>query len=169
LVWTDTAPMWQASSSPRCRACARPLPPGPARRITDQQWAAVEIGLAEVSQRMLSLLPPARTAAVISGPVTIDIDTTDVEVYGPRKRGVAYNHQGQRVGRPHVATWAETETTLAAELLSGNDDPRSHAAALLRRALAALPEGARAGRVALRVDAGYFAGELACVPHRGRR
>ena len=31
------------------------------------------------------------------GPVTIDLDTTDVEVYGRKKRGVAYNHQGQRV------------------------------------------------------------------------
>ena len=61
-------------------------------------------------------------------PVTIDLDATDVEVYGRRKRGVAYNHQGQRCGRPHVATWAETETVLAAELLSGNDDPRASAA-----------------------------------------
>jgi hypothetical protein len=39
-------------------------------------------------------------------PVTIDLDTTDVEVYGRKKRGVSFNHQGQRVGPPHVATWA---------------------------------------------------------------
>ena len=57
--------------------------------------------------------------------MTIDLDTTDVEVYGRRKRGVAYNHQGQRVGRPHVATWAETATVLAADLMAGNDDPAS--------------------------------------------
>jgi hypothetical protein len=50
---------------------------------------------------------------------------------------------------------------LAAELVSGNDDPRAGAAALLRRALAALPHQARRGRVRLRADAGYFAGELA--------
>jgi hypothetical protein len=79
------------------------------------------------------------------------------------KRGVDYNYQGQRCGRPHVAGWAETETVLAAELLSGNDDPRSHAGKLLRRALAALPAEVRAGRVRLRADAGYFAGELARV------
>ncbi|MCA1671685.1 MAG: transposase, partial [Actinobacteria bacterium] len=64
-------------------------------------------------------------------------------------------------GRPHVASWAQTATTLAADLLAGNEDPRRHAAQLLRRALAALPESARAGRVRLRADAGYFAGELA--------
>jgi hypothetical protein len=28
--------------------------------------------------------------------VTIDLDTTDVEVYGRKKRGVAYNYQGVR-------------------------------------------------------------------------
>jgi hypothetical protein len=93
--------------------------------------------------------------------VTIDLDTTDVEVYGRRKRGVAFNHQGQRVGRPHVACWADTATVLAADLLAGNEDPRRDAAALLNRALAALPAPARAGRIRLRADAGYFAGQLA--------
>jgi hypothetical protein len=76
---------------------------GLARRITPAQWEAVERGLAVVTGRM----PAQRAAALADGPVTIDLDTTDVEVYGRKKRGVAYNHQGQRVGRPHVAAWAE--------------------------------------------------------------
>jgi hypothetical protein len=97
--------------------------------------------------------------------VTIDLDTTDVEVYGRKKRGVAYNYQGQRVGRPHVATWAETATVLAADLMAGDADPRSHAPGLLRRARAGLPAAARAGRVRMRADAGYFAGELARAAH----
>src|SRR5260370_24440657 len=58
---------------------------------------------------MVARLAPERAAAVTGGPVTRDLDPTDVEVYGRKKRGVAYNHQGQRVGRPHVAAWAETE------------------------------------------------------------
>jgi hypothetical protein len=103
----------------------------------------------------------AAQAAALSESVTIDLDTTDVEVYGRRKRGVAFNHQGQRCGRPHVATWAETATVLAADLMAGNEDPRPRAAELLRRALAALPARARAGRIRLRADGGYFAGDLA--------
>ena len=139
---------------------------GLARRITPAQWRAVESGLAAVTGRMLDLLPPGRAAALAGGPVTIDLDTTDVEVYGSRKRGVAYNHQGQRVGRPHVAAWAETEIVLAGDLGDGTDDPRATAPDLLRRALAALPAAARAsGRVALRADAGYFAGALARAAH----
>jgi hypothetical protein len=138
---------------------------GLARRITPRQWQAVETGLAAVTRRMLALLPAERAAALTGGPVTIDLDTTDVEVYGRKKRGVAYNHQGQRVGRPHVAAWAETEIVLAADLGDGADDPRATAPDLLRRALACLPAAARAGRVAMRADAGYFAGQLARAAH----
>jgi hypothetical protein len=142
---------------------------GLARRITPGQWLAVETGLAAVTGRMLDLLPAERAAALAGGPVTIDLDTTDVEVYGRKKRGVAYNHQGQRVGRPHVAAWAETEIVLAADLGDGTDDPRATAPDLLRRALAGLPERARAsGRVAMRADAGYFAGALARAAHDER-
>ena len=89
------------------------------------------------------------------------------EVYGSRKRGVDYTYQGQRTGRPHVAAWAETEIPLAADLLAGDDDPRSSAVELLGRALAALPQAIRDGaaaagrKIALRADAGYVAGDLA--------
>ena len=64
---------------------------GLARRITPGQWLKVETGLAAVTARMLDLLPSARAAALTEGAVTIDLDATDVEVYGSKKRGVAYN------------------------------------------------------------------------------
>ncbi len=133
---------------------------GLARRFTDGQWHAVEIGIGDIGAAMLAALPAERAAALCEQ-VTIDLDTTDVEVYGRHKRAVAYNYQGQRCGRPHVATWAETATVLAADLMAGNEDSRPHAGALLNRALAALPARARAGRILLRADAGYFAGQLA--------
>jgi DDE family transposase len=133
---------------------------GLAHRLSAGQWHAVETGLGDVAAAAVRLLPVDRAAALCEQ-VTIDLDTTDVEVYGRRKRGVAFNHQGQRVGRPHVATWADTATVLAADLLAGNEDPRRDAAALLNRALAALPAAVRAERIRLRADAGYFAGQLA--------
>jgi hypothetical protein len=74
---------------------------------------------------------------------------------------VADNYQGQRCGRPQVATWAETATALAADLMAGDEDPRGHAAELLGRALAALPAAVQGARILLRADAGYFAGALA--------
>jgi Transposase DDE domain group 1 len=136
---------------------------GLARGIGEGQWSRVQTGVAAVSARMLARLPAARRAALLRR-VTIDLDTTDVEVYGRGTRGVAYNYQGQRCGRPHVASWAEAGVALAAELLAGNEDPRRGAPGLLRRALAALPEGV--GQVKLRADGGYFAVELAIAAHR---
>ena len=87
---------------------------GLARRFTDPQWTAVETGVAQVTERVFELLPVARRARPAES-VTIDLDTTDVEVYGSRKRGVEYNHQGQRCGRPHVATWAVRSGTARPE------------------------------------------------------
>jgi hypothetical protein len=59
---------------------------------------SVKTGLAVVTERMLELLPAPRAAVLAEGPVTIDLDTTDVQVYGHRKRGVAYNHRGSGWG-----------------------------------------------------------------------
>ena len=114
---------------------------GLARRFSEGQWAAVETGLGDVHAHALDLLGRVDSdrARALSADVTIDMDTTDVEVYGRLKRGVAVNHQGQRVGRPHVATWADASVVLAADLGDGRDDPRASCAELLGRALAALP------------------------------
>ena len=139
---------------------------GIARRFTGKHWRGTEAGLAAATARMVDLLPAERGTELAEGPVTIDIDATDVEVYGSKKRGVAYTYQGQRAW-PHVASWAETEIPLAADLLAGDQDPRSSVVALLGRALAALPRAVRDGaaaagrKIALRADAGYFAGDLA--------
>ena len=97
---------------------------GLARRFGAEQLAGLEAGTAGIMARAFDLLPAQRREALCAGAVTIDMDSTDVEVYGRRKQGVAYNYQGQRVGRPHVAAWAEGGLVLAADLMSGRDDVR---------------------------------------------
>jgi hypothetical protein len=62
---------------------------GLARRFDDRNWRAVQTGLAAVTERMLRLLPAQRAAALTEGRVTIDLDTTDVEVYGRTKDGAS--------------------------------------------------------------------------------
>jgi hypothetical protein len=137
-----------------------------ARRFGATQVAGLEVGNIAVIARAFDLLPAGRRERLTES-VTVDMDSTDVEVYGSRKQGVAYNYAGQRAGRPHLATWAEAGLTVAAELLAGNDDVRPRAADLLARALAGIPDAvlsglAQAGRVPrLRADAGYFTGDLA--------
>jgi len=131
-----------------------------ARRFGPRQLRGIEAGLAELSGRWLDRLPAGRRAALLGRGPTIDLDSTDVEVYGRAKDATAYNYQGQRAGRPHLASWAEAGLPLAADLLGGRDDVRPRCADLLRRALAGLP-AAVTGRPRVRADAGYFTAELA--------
>lgn len=136
---------------------------GIARRFGPEQLAGIEAGLATILARAIERMNEQRRAQLFGVDPTIDMDSTDVEVYGRRKKGVNYNYAGQRAGRPHLATWAQAGVVLAGELLSGTDDVRPRAADMLRRALAALPAGALAEgrRVRLRADAGYFTANLA--------
>jgi len=138
---------------------------GLARRFGPDHLAGIETSIADLAWRAIGLLPVERRVA-LGAKVTLDLDSTDVEVYGSKKQGVAYNYQGQRCGRPHLATWAEAGLTTAADLLAGNDDVRPRAADMLRRGLAGIPEKVRAeaaahDRLRTRADAGYFTAELA--------
>lgn len=133
---------------------------GLARRFGPEQLCGIESGMARLLLRAVGMLPAPRRAQLCGVDPTIDMDSTDVEVYGPGKRGVAYNYKGQRAGRAHLAGWAQAGVVLAGELLAGNDDVRPRAADLLRRALAAMP-GEVTGRARVRADAGYCTAELA--------
>lgn len=138
---------------------------GLARRFTDDHLQGVEAGIAALVGRYYRFLL-AKRRVELTARVTIDMDSTDVEVYGSRKQGMAYNYAGQRCGRPHLAIWAEAGLSVAADLLAGNDDVRPRCADLLERALAAVPKqvrtaAANADRLRIRADAGYFTAELA--------
>ncbi len=156
----------------RCRAdgvgqALAPVPTPPsttaatlAKRIDADRRLGIETAVAAVSATVVAQLPAVRRRRLLATP-TIDIDATEVEVYGRAKDGVDYNYLGQRAGRPHLATWAEHGVTLAADLIGGRDDPRAGAPDLLGRAVAGLPEGA--GRARVRADTGYFARDIAAA------
>jgi hypothetical protein len=65
---------------------------GLARRFSDGQWHGVETGIGDVAAAALAALLPERAAALCEQ-VTIDLDTTDMEVYRSKKRGVACNYR----------------------------------------------------------------------------
>jgi len=129
-----------------------------ATRFGPTALAGIEAGIGRVNARVLGLVGQVRRSA-LTRRATIDIDATDVEVYGPTKRGAAYNYQGQRSYRPDIALWAELGVPIAADLLAGNDDPRASVVKLIERAHAHLPAGI--AQVALRMDTGYFAADAA--------
>jgi len=131
---------------------------GVAGRFTQRHLAGIEAGIAVLHQRVLAGVGQVRRSSLLRE-VTLDLDATDVEGYGRAKRGCGYTYQGQRAYRPDIVFWAELGVPVAADLLSGTDDPRASAVGLLRRGLAGLPDGVK--KVRVRMDAGYFAGQIA--------
>jgi hypothetical protein len=132
-----------------------------AERFGPAQLAGIEEGIGEIVCRAVAVAAPARRAALRAGGATIDLDGTDVEVYGAAKEGVAYNYKGQRGGRPHVATWAEAGLVTAADLLAGDEDPRPGAGSLIERSVATLTAAGVTARPKVRGDVGYFAKDIA--------
>ena len=93
-------------------------------------------------------------------PVTIDLDATQVTVYGQRKQGAARSRHGSMSYAPHVATWAQRGRALTCELVGGNREKLSgvECARIARRAIALLAAGH--GTVTVRIDSAYYAIEL---------
>jgi hypothetical protein len=134
---------------------------GLAERFGPAQVAGIEEGIGEIVGRVVGLLPAGRRAVLRAGTVTIDLDGTDVEVYGAKKEGIAYSYKGARAGRPHVATWAEAGVVTAADLLAGDGDPRPGAGSLIERSVATLRAAGVTARPTVRGDVGYFAKDIA--------
>lgn len=131
---------------------------GIAKRFTDTHLDGILPALKTINTGWVNRLPAARRGALLRQ-VTIDGDSTDVEVYGRSKDGAAHAYTGALTLRPHIGHWAEAGIPLAADLLGGKEDPRSSVVDLLDRAIAALPDGVE--RIQCRWDAGYFAADLA--------
>lgn len=138
---------------------------GLAKRFTEETFTGIETAVAALNARALGLVGQVRASA-LARQVTLDIDATDIEVYGPTKAGAAYNYQGQRTYRADIVLWAELGVPLAADLLAGDDDPRSSVVALIERThanlISTVPDATGTDLlVALRMDAGYFAADAA--------
>jgi hypothetical protein len=124
-----------------------------AMRFGPDERAGVQVAWAEAIARAVGLMPAGEQRR-LAARVTLDADPTDIEVYGAKKHGVAYNYLGQRAGRAFLVTWAELGVVLAAELFAGNDDPRPVAGDLIGSAIECLPAGL--AKPCVRADAGFF-------------
>lgn len=131
-----------------------------AARFGPVQLAGIETALGGIYTRWLGLVPAAVQAELVLRDPTIDLDASDIVVYGKTKQDVGWNYAGLRCGRVHLASWAQAELPLAADLMAGNDDVRPGAGELLKRAVAVLPAQV-CGRPRVRADAGYFDAALA--------
>jgi len=91
---------------------------------------------------------------------TVDLDATQIEVYGRYKQGAARDRLGKLSYAPHVAFWAQRGRALTGELVAGNREKLSgvECARIARRAISLLP--AEHGPLCFRIDSAYYQIEL---------
>lgn len=97
-----------------------------------------------------------KAARILGGdkPITLDLDSSIIEVFGYLKEGARYGYSGVKGLHPLLCFWAETRLLVGARLRSGNRTSAHHVQSFLGECLARLPKD-RAIR--LRLDAGYYA------------
>ncbi len=140
----------RAVPTPPASTTARTL----AQRFGPDELAGIEAAWAETTARAVRLAAGADRAQLRNTRPTIDLDATEIEVYGRHKQGVAYNYLGQLAGRVLLGTWADAGVALAVATMAGNHDPRPAAPDVVGAAVAGLPAGLARPRV--RMDSGFF-------------
>ena len=126
-----------------------------AKRFRRVHCQRIERAMAAAGERLDRALGRDLTA-----PVTIDLDATQITVYGRRKQGAARCRTGHLSYAPHIAFWAERGRALTAELVGGNQErlEGKEYARIASRAIGLLP--AEHGPVTMRIDSAYYAVEL---------
>ena len=124
-----------------------------------RRYRRTHLGAAEQAFAACANAMDAQLGRTVEGPVTLDFDSTGVEVYGRNKPGAGVNYQGQLAYQPLLCSWAQRGRLLGTELLAGNDSTRGEEPRqLLKRALGYLPDGH--GPVAARFDSGFYRVDL---------
>ncbi len=126
-----------------------------AKRFRRVHCQRVERAIATAGQRLDSAL-----GREVGEPMTVDLDATQITVYGRHKQGAARCRTGEVSYAPHLAFWAQRGRALTAELVGGHQERLSggECAKLASRATSLLPDGH--GPVTFRVDSAYYAIEL---------
>ena len=126
-----------------------------AKRFRRVHCQRVERAMALASERLDDAV-----GREVTEPVTIDLDATQITVYGRGKEGAARCRTGQLSYAPHIAFWAQRGRALTAELVGGNQERLSgrECARIASRAIGLLPAGH--GPVTMRIDSAYYAIEL---------
>jgi len=127
-----------ARCSSRRRSRRAPTPAA-GRCLRPDQLAGIEAGLTAVDTRWLALVPATGRAPLVLRDPRIDLDSSDIEVYGRTTHGIGWSYTGVRSARVRLTSWGQAELPLAMELMAGNDDVGPRAAELQHRALTVLP------------------------------
>ena len=100
-------------------------------------------------------------------PMTIDIDSTILEVYGSLKEGASYGYTKVLGFHPLLATRADTGETLHVRFRKGSSNTQRGAQRFVRETVGRVRRAGASGALTLRCDSGFFSQYVvqACRDH----
>lgn len=110
-----------------------------------------------VSRELLARLWTAGAGpADLAGPLTIDLDSSIVPVYGRSKQGAAFGYTKVRGYHPQFATCAETGMVLFSRLRGGSAGAARGAKSFLTETVSRVREAGATGQLTVRADSAFY-------------
>jgi len=94
--------------------------------------------------------------ADLASPLTIDIDSTIVEVHGRAKQGAAFGYTKVRGYHPQLATCAQTGQVLMCRLRGGSAGAARGAASFLTETVSRVRGAGATGQLTVRADSAFY-------------
>jgi hypothetical protein len=110
-----------------------------------------------VSRELLARLWSAGAGpADLAGPLTIDLDSTIVQVYGRGKQGAGFGYTKVRGYHPQLATLAETGQVLFCRLRGGSAGAARGAKSFLTETVSRVRHAGASGALTVRADSAFY-------------
>ena len=110
-----------------------------------------------ISRELLAWLWAAGAGpADLAAPLTIDLDSTIVEVHGRAKQGAAFGYTGVRGYHPQLATCAQTGQVLTSRLRGGSAGAARGASSFLTETISRVRDAGSTGQLTVRADSAFY-------------
>jgi len=120
------------------------------------KWSNVR-QLDAISRELLARLWAAGAGpADLAGPLTIDLDSTIVEVHGRAKQGAAFGYTKVRGYHPQLATCAQTGQVLMSRLRGGSAGAARGASSFLTETVSRVRNAGSTGHLTVRADSAFY-------------
>jgi len=120
------------------------------------KWSNVR-QLDAVSRQLLARLWAAGAGPTdLSGPLTIDLDSSIVPVYGRGKQGAGFGYTGVRGYHPQFATCATTGMVLFSRLRGGSAGAARGAKSFLTETVSRVRDAGATGQLTVRADSAFY-------------
>ena len=120
------------------------------------KWSNVR-QLDAISRELLARLWSAGAGpADPSAPLTIDLDSTVVQVHGRAKQGAAFGYTKVRGYHPQLATCAQTGQVLMSRLRGGSAGAARGAASFLTETISRVRNAGATGQLTVRADSAFY-------------